>query len=203
MPKNILRIISSPRGSRSLSFQLGNAIVQKIQARYPGSRLKERNLNTEIFPHLQETLISSFFTPAENHSPEQSAAIKYSDQAIAELRDADILVIDTPMYNFTITATLKNYFDHIVRRGLTFRVTEQGAEGLLKNKKAYLAFSSSGIYSAGGPDKSNDFVTPLVKAILGWIGVSDIEVYRAEGFRYPGIGEDAALQKGIESISIA
>lgn len=203
MAKKILRIISSPRGEASLSIKLGNAIVEKIKAKYPGSVVKERNLAKDIFPHLDEVLINSFFTPTENLSSEQLKAIKHSDEAIAELQEADIIVIDTPMYNFTITSTLKTYLDHIVRRGITFHVTENGIEGLLKNKKVYLAFSASGIYSEGGAEQSYDFAVPLTKAVLGWIGMKDITVFRVEGLRYPGIQEAAALEKGIESIAIS
>lgn len=202
MTKKILRIISSPRGEASLSIKLGNAIVEEIKAKYPDSVVKERNLAKDIFPHLDEVLINSFFTPAENLLPEQLEAIKYSDEAIAELQEADIIVIDTPMYNFTITSTLKTYLDHIVRRGITFHVTENGIEGLLKNKKVYLAFSASGIYSEGGAEQSYDFGVPLMKTVLGWMGMKDITVFRVEGLRYPDVQEAAALQKAIESIAI-
>jgi FMN-dependent NADH-azoreductase len=200
--KNVLRLISSPRGEASVSIKLGNAIIDKIKAKYPDSAVKERNLAKDVFPHLDEVLIGSFFTPAENQSAEQKEAIRRSDEAIAELQEADILVIDTPMYNFTIASTFKTYLDHIVRRGVTFQASEKGIEGLLKNKKVYLAFSSSGVYSSESMEQSYDFAVPLIKLIFGWIGITDIAVFRAEGFRYPHLQENA-LQKGIESITIA
>jgi FMN-dependent NADH-azoreductase len=198
--KKILHIISSPQGEASVSKKLGNAIIEKIKAKYPDSILKERNLAKKPLPHLDEVLISSFFAPAEKLSKEQIEATKRSDEAIAELQEADILVIDSPMYNFTIASTLKTYLDHIVRRGVTFRATDTGTEGLVKNKKVYLAFSGAGVYSEGAL-KSYDFVIPLLKTVLGWIGITDVSVFRVEGLRYDGIKEKA-FEKGVESIMI-
>lgn len=200
--KKVLRIISSPRGQASVSIKLGNAIVEKIKEKYPDCIVSERNLVTDTLPHLNETLITSFFTPSEDHTPHHKEAVKYSDDAIAELKESDIIVIDTPMYNFTIPSTLKTYLDHIVRRGVTFRASETGIEGLLKNKKVYLAFSSAGFYTEDSPDQSYDFVVPLMKAVLGWLGITDITVIRANGLRNPEL-QTTSLQKGIESIQIA
>ena len=92
--------------------------------------------------------------------------------------------------------------DHIVRRGVTFRASETGIEGLVKNKKVYLAFSSAGFYTEDSPDQSYDFVVPLLKAVLGWLGITDITVVRANGLRNPEL-QATSLQKGIESIHIA
>ncbi|MES2132885.1 MAG: NAD(P)H-dependent oxidoreductase [Bacteroidota bacterium] len=202
--KKVLRIMSSPRGEASISAKLGNAIVERVKGKYPDSVVKERNLAKNVFPHLDEALINSFFTPTESLSAEQVEIIKYSNEAIAELQEADIIVIDTPMYNFSISSTLKTYLDHIVRRGVTFTTTEKypgGIEGLLKNKKVYLAFSASGIYSEGGAFQSYDFVAPHLKAVLGWVGMKDITVFRAEGLAIPTV-QETALQKGIDSIVI-
>ncbi|SEM63293.1 FMN-dependent NADH-azoreductase [bacterium A37T11] len=203
MTTHILRIITSPRGEASVSTKLGNAIVGKIKAKYPDSVVKERNLATHPLPHLDDVTISSFFTPTKNLSAEQSNAISFSDKAINELQEADIIVLDTPMYNFTITSTLKTYLDHIVRRGITFQVTENGIEGLLKDKKVYLAFSASGNYSNGGSEQAFDFVVPLIKAVFGWLGMADITVFRVEGFRDPKVQEAVVLQQEIDRIAIS
>src|ERR1700712_2479881 len=119
--KKILHILSSPRGEASVSKKLGNAIIEQIQTKYPGTLVKERDLNTHRFPHLDELQIGSWFTPAESHSPEQATAIRISDEAIAEMQEADTYVIDAPFYNFAIPSTLKAYLDHIARPGITFR----------------------------------------------------------------------------------
>lgn len=201
MAKKILHIISSPRSDVSISKKLGNAIIEKIKAKYPDSAVKERNLATNLFPHLDDVQIGSWFTPAENHSPEQVNAIKVSEDAIAEMQEADIYVIGAPFYNFAIPSTLKAYLDHIARPGITFRYNENGRpEGLLKNKKAYVAIASSGVYSEGD-FQSFDFVSPYLKFILGFFGITDVTIIRAEGLRIDGIKE-TAFEKGVESIAI-
>ncbi|MDB5118200.1 MAG: azoR [Mucilaginibacter sp.] len=198
--KKILHIISSPRGDASLSIKLGNAIIEKIKTAYPGSTVKESNLVKKQFPHLEEAHITSFFTPAENRTPENIAAIKHSDDAIHEIADADIIVIGAPLYNFSIHSTLKAWIDHVVRAGVTFKYDENGPEGLIKNKKVYIALASGGIYTEG-PMQSLNFVEPYLKTILGFIGLTDITVFRVEGSSIPGI-KDTALEKGIGSIHL-
>jgi FMN-dependent NADH-azoreductase len=199
--KKVLHIISSVQGEASISKKLGNAIIEKINARYPDSIVKERNLTTNLFPHLDGVQIGSWFTSAENRSPEQVNAIKISDEAITELQEADIYVIDAPFYNFAIPSTLKAYIDHIARSGITFRYNENGQpEGLLKNKKVYVAIASGGVYSEGA-FQSFDFVSPYLKFILGFLGITDVTLIRAEGLIIDGIKE-TAFEKGVESIVI-
>jgi FMN-dependent NADH-azoreductase len=198
--KKILHIISSPRGEASLSIKLGNAIIEKIKLAYPGSTVTENNLINNQFPHLEEAHLTSFFTPAENRTSEDLVAIKYSDDAIKELQDADTIVIGAPLYNFSIHSALKAWIDHIVRAHVTFKYDENGPEGLLKDKKVYIALSSGGIYS-DGPMKPFDFVEPYLKHILSFIGLTDITVVRVEGSSIPGI-QDTALEKGINSIHL-
>ncbi|MDB5127862.1 NAD(P)H-dependent oxidoreductase [Mucilaginibacter sp.] len=198
--KKILHIISSPRGDASLSIKLGNAVVEKIQAAYPGSTVKETNLVKQQFPHLEEAHLTSFFTPAENRTPENLVAIKHSEDAISEIQDADIIVIGVPIYNFNIHSTLKAWIDHIVRRGVTFKYDENGPQGLLPGKKVYLALASGGIFSEG-PMAGFDFAVPYLKHMLGFIGLTDITVFRVEGTSIPGI-QDTALEKGLSSIHL-
>ncbi len=198
--KKILHIISSPRGAASQSIRLGKAIVEKIQAKYPGSTVSKTNLVDLKFPHLEESHLISFFTPAENHTPENKAAIEHSDKAIKAIFDADIIVIGAPLYNFTIHSTLKAWIDHIVRRGITFKYGENGPQGLIMNKKVYLAMSSGGIYTEG-PMQAYDFVVPYLKVVFGFIGLKDMSVFRIEGTAMPGM-EQAAVEKGLTSIVI-
>ncbi|MEJ5993798.1 NAD(P)H-dependent oxidoreductase [Pedobacter sp. Du54] len=198
--KKILNLISSPRGENSFSIKLGNAIVGKIQEAYPGSSIKESNLITKQFPHLEEAHIQAFFTPKESRTPENATAIRHSDEAIAEIMDADIIVVGAPLYNFGIHSTLKAWIDHIARAGVTFKYDEKGPEGLIKNKKVYVALSAGGIYS-DGPYKPFDFVEPYLRAVLGFLGMTDVTVFRVEGTNVPGIKE-GALEKGINSIVI-
>lgn len=193
--------MTSPQGEASMSRKLGKEIIGKIQARYPNSPVKERDLADEAFPHLDGLQIGSWFTPAENHTPEQAKAIQISDEAIAEMQEADIYVIGASFYNFAIPSTLKAYLDHIARPGITFRYKEDGTpEGFMKNKKAYIAIASSGVYSEGD-FQSFDFVSPYLKFMLGFLGITDITTFRVEGLRVEGL-QEYALQKGLESIVI-
>lgn len=194
----ILHLISSPRGEASYSRKLGKAIVEKLQGSNSGSTLKTHDLTKTVFPHLEEVHLDSFFTPLENHTPELTEAIKHSDEAIAELKDADVIVIDVPMYNFGIASTLKAWIDHIARRGQTFSYTEKGPEGLVKNKKVFLAISTGGVYSEGAM-KSYDFTEPYIRAVLGFMGMTDIKAYRVEGTSMPELSENA-LNKALQTV---
>lgn len=196
----ILHLISSPRGEASFSIKLGNALVEKLQAANPNSTVKVHSLIKTPFPHLEEAHLNSFFTPVESRTPEMLEAVKHSDDAIAELQDADTIVIGVPMYNFGIHSTLKAWIDHIARAGISFRYTEKGPEGLIKNKKVYLAISTGGIYSEG-PMKSFDFTEPYLRSVLGFLGMTNITAYRVEGVNMPQF-KDSALEKGINSIEI-
>jgi FMN-dependent NADH-azoreductase len=196
--KKILHVISSPRGEASFSIKLGNAIVEKIKVAHPGSTVTEVNLVEQHFPHLEEAHLTSFFTPAESRSVALQEAVKHSDDAIQALRDADIIVIGAPMYNYCIHSSLKAWLDHIVRAGVTFKYDENGLHGLLENKKVYIAESTGGIYSEG-PMQGNDFVAPYLKTVLGHIGLTDLTVFRVEGTALPGV-KDIALEKGIAGI---
>jgi len=196
----ILHIVSSPRGAASISIQLGNAVVEKVQAKYPGSTVTTHDLTNKPFPHLEEVHLNAFYTPAENHTPELTEAIKHSDAAIAELKDADVIVIDVPLYNFSIPSTLKAWIDHISRAGITFAYTENGPKGLITDKKVYLALASGGVYSEGA-FAPYDFATPYLKGFLGFIGMTDVTLYRAEGLSVPAL-KDTALEKAIATIEV-
>ena len=196
--KKILHIISSPKGGQSFSIQLGNAIVEKVKAAYPGSVVKIKNLTESPYPHLEEATLAAFYTPAENQTAEDKAALSHSDQAIAEIAEADVIVIGAPLWNFGIPSVLKAWIDHIARAGVTFKYSEAGIEGLIKGKVVYVAMASGGIYSSG-PMQPLDFVSTYLKGLLGFLGMTDLTVFRVEGSAYPGQAE-AALQKGIASI---
>ncbi len=198
--KNILHINSSSKGKDSVSRKLGNAIIEKLKEIYPENTIKERNLAEAQPSHLDSGLIASFYTPSENRTQEQLELILPSDELIAELRLADFIVIDAPMYNFFIPSVLKSYFDQIARAGETFSYTESGPEGLLKNKKAYIAIASGGIYSEG-ERKQYDFIEPYLRVFLGFVGITDVSVFRVEGLAIQSM-QEIAFQKGVESILV-
>jgi FMN-dependent NADH-azoreductase len=198
--KKILHIISSPRGDASFSIRLGNAIIEKLKAAHPGSTVKEYNVVNKHFPHLEESHITSFFTPPENRSAENIAALQHSDDAIKEVLDADIIVIGAPMYNYSIHSSLKAWLDHIIRSGVTFSYDEKGPKGLVNGKKVYIALSSGGIFSEG-PQQTIDFIPAYLKTVLGFIGMKDVTVVRVEGTSLPAT-KDTALEKSVSSFAV-
>jgi len=198
--KNILHVMSSLQGSNSYSIKLGKAIVAKIQDKYPGSTVQELDTVAAGVPHLYPDVFSTFFIPGEQLTAEQRESIRFSDEAVKQLFEADIIVIGAPLYNYTIPSPLKAWIDHITRAGVTFGHNENGLVGMVTGKKVYVAMSSGGVYSEG-PGKANDFVAPYLKAFLGGLGMTDLTVFRAEGLKVPGVMEHA-WDKAVESISI-
>lgn len=198
--KHILHLKSSLQGPASYSIKLGNAIVRKIQDKYPGSTLEELNLVDHEIPHLSPAVLPTFFIPTEQLTESDKQLIQLSDKLVKQLFAADIIVIGAPLINFTIHSTLKAWIDHITRAGITFGYSETGPIGKVFGKKVYVAMSSGGIYSEG-PGKANDFVAPYLKAFLGLLGMTDMTIFRAEGLKVPGVKEHA-LQKAIDSITI-
>lgn len=197
--KHILHLKSSILGAASYSNKLGNTIVEKIQDKYPGSKLEELDLVDTKIPHLTPEAFSAMFIPGDQQAEEKELA-RLSDDLVKQLFAADIIVIGAPLINFTIHSALKAWIDHITRPGITFGYGENGPVGKVTGKKVYVAMSSGGVYSEG-PGKANDFVAPYLKAFLGFLGMTDLTVFRAEGLKVPGVMEHA-MQKAIESIKI-
>lgn len=199
--KRILHVKSSLLGKESYSIRLGDAIVEKIQEKYPDHKVGELNLVEMEFPHLSPAVLRTFFIPKENLNEEEKEDIRLSDELVEQLMAADIIVIGAPLINFTIHSSLKAWIDHITRAGITFGYGEDGRPvGKVTGKKVYVAMSSGGVYSEG-PGTANDFVAPYLKAFLGFLGMTDMEIIRAEGLKVPGIKENA-MQKAIENIKI-
>lgn len=198
--KRILHLISSIQGAQSYSIKLGKAVVEKIMEKHPGSIVEEVNLNDLELPHLNLRILQSMFTPGEQLTPEDRASLRHSDEAIKQLMAADIIVIGAPLYNFTIHTALKAWLDLITRAGITFSYNENGPVGLVQGKKVYIAMSSGGVYSEG-PAQLHDFVAPYLKSFLGFLGMNEVDVFRVEGVKIPGIMEHA-LEKGIASIQV-
>ena len=196
---NILHVISSPRAA-SYSHRLSDGIINKLQAAHPGSTVQVRDLVTHAFPHLEEAAIQSFQSPADQRSAAQHEATRHSDEVIAELLAADVIVIGAPLYNFGISSNLKAWIDHIVRAGVTFRYGANGPEGLVPSRKVYVAMASGGVYSDGFM-KAYDFVSPYLKTVLGFIGLTDVTVARVEGTSNPAL-EPTALATALDGVHV-
>ncbi|MFD2827604.1 FMN-dependent NADH-azoreductase [Leeuwenhoekiella polynyae] len=199
--KRILQINSSIMGEKSYSKRLGTAIVEKIKEKYPNSILEQLDVVERNIPHLTPEILNAMFTPEEEHTDEIRQALQLSDKLLKQLFDCDILVIGAPLINRTIHSSLKAWIDHITRRGITFGYNSDGIPiGFVSGKKVYVAMSSGGIYT-DEQGKEHDFVAPYLKSFLGFLGMTDFTVFRAEGLHVPII-QDTALEKGINSIVI-
>jgi FMN-dependent NADH-azoreductase len=115
--------------------------------------------------------------------------VAYSDALVAELRRADVLVLGLPMYNFGVPSQLKAWYDHVARAGITFRYTANGPEGLLTGKKAYIFAARGGEYAAGG----DDWQARFVRVILGFVGITDVELVLAEGLAISEARREASI----------
>ncbi|MCD0487608.1 NAD(P)H-dependent oxidoreductase [Pedobacter sp. MC2016-14] len=198
--KTILHLISSIQGAASNSVKLGHKVIEGIQKKYPGSTLEELNLVEMEIPHLNSAVLRTFFIPGDQLTAEEQLSIRLSNELVQQLLAADIIVIGAPLYNFTIHTALKSWIDHITRAGITFGYGESGPVGLVKGKKVYIAMSSGGVFSEG-PAAAYDFVVPYLQSFLGFLGMTDVTVFRAEGVKMPGIMEKA-MEKAIGSITI-
>lgn len=198
--KNILHIISSPRGEDSFSIKLGNAIIEQLQDKFPGSIIKVHDLTKAPFAHLGTEHITAFYTWPEDRTAEHLAHLQQSENAVGEVLNADVIVIGVPIYNFNIHSTLKAWVDHLVRVGQTVRFGKDGPEGLIRNKKAYLAICSKGIYSTDVM-RQYDFAEPYLRHILKYLGITDVEVLRVEGSNIPA-EQSMALQQTMSVFSV-
>lgn len=193
MKKHYLQLNSGLSGTASLSTQLATQFVGRLTAadRAVGVDVATtvRDLARDPLPHLSAERFAALTTPAGERTDAQSRIVAESDALVAELQAADVIVIGLPMYNFGVPSTLKAYFDHIARAGVTFRYTEQGPQGLLTGKKAFVVATRGGKY-AGTPQ---DLQSAYVRQFLGFVGITDVEFIYAEGLALGPESREAAL----------
>jgi len=185
----LLKINASLFSTQGQSSQLAERFVAARLAATPGLKVISRDLGAEPVPHLDAARFLSFLAKPEERSAEQQAVVAYSDALIEELRQADEIVIGLPMYNFGVPSTLKAWFDHIARAGVTFRYTATGPEGLLTGKKVTIFAARGGLY-AGTPKDSQ---TTYVRDFLAFIGITEVEFVYAEGLNMGDESKAAAL----------
>lgn len=178
---NVLLITSSPR-LESYSTRVGRGLAEKLASR-PGSSLTVRDLTRHPLPHIDDSFALARNTPTDFLSSTQRETLATSDELLVELFAADTLVIAAGMINFGIPSSLKAYIDLIVRPGISFRYGEKGPEGLIKGKKAYLVVARGGVYTQG-PMQAYNFQDTYLKAALGFIGITDVEVIAVEGVAF-------------------
>lgn len=192
----VLRIDSSLFKENSVSQQLAEELIDKLASKYPNLNVKLRNLNEEGVPHLDTDWVTALSTIPEQRSDDQKRKVGYSDQLIAEVQNADILVIGAPMYNFNIPSVLKSWFDHIARADVTFAYTSEGPQGLLTNKTAYVITTRGGLYK----DQPTDTQVPFIKLFLGFVGITDVKLIYAEGLSMGNDQRNTGLAEARASI---
>lgn len=185
----ILVITASPRGERSVSRALTTKFAQLWSQQHPQDTVLLRDVGHHPVPHVTEPWVVGAFAPPEAQTPESRAAIAVSDQLVDEFLGADRYIFGVPMYNLNVPSTFKAYIDQIVRAGKTFAVGPNGYEGLVKDKKALFITSSGGSFPIGSPMGAYNFQEPYLRAIFGFIGVTDVLFVTADSMNQ---GEDAA-----------
>ena len=171
--KTVLQLNTSIFSGNGQSSQLANEFVAQLDA----GKVVVRDLASEPVPHLDAERFGAFLSKPDTRTREQQAVVDYSDKLIDELKQADLIVLGLPMYNFGLPSNLKAYFDHIARAGVTFKYTDKGSVGLLTGKKAYVFAARGGIYQ-GTP---RDTQTQYVRDFLAFLGITDVEFVYAEG----------------------
>ena len=184
---NILQINASARREGANSTKVANSVVERLKAVNTAATFTLRDLAVTPHPVLDEAALGALFTPAEQRSPEQAARVALDDALIAEIQAHDTIVLGVPMYNFGVPVQLKAWIDAIARAGTTFRYTASGPEGLLKGKTVYVALARGGLYR----DTPNDSQVPYLKAVLGFLGLTDVRFIYAEGLN---MGPEAAAK---------
>jgi len=191
--KKILRIMSSPRAEYSNSKKLGKKLTEQLLAMHPGSIIVERDLVKTPPPYLQQQHIISFFKAPADHTAADRDVLAYSNGVVQEVFEADIIIIEAPMYNYGIDARLKSWADQLLRIGVTFGYDAEGKRiGLVQGKEAYIAMSSGGIYSQGAT-QGLDFVAPYLRSILDFIGINNSRVVRVEGVLFASLSEQEII----------
>lgn len=194
----VLVLDSAATGEASVSRKLTRELVESLGTREGAPTIVHRDIGADPVPHLTaETVTAIRGGPAESDAAR--AALALSDQLIAELREADLIVIGAPMYNFGMPSTLKAWFDHVLRARITFQYSEAGPEGLLKGKRAIVVESRAGFYSEGAA-AAMDSQEPHLRNLLGFMGITDVTFVRAEKLAFGPEAAEAALADATEQL---
>jgi FMN-dependent NADH-azoreductase len=194
----LLQINASINDDNGQSSQLANQFVAAFRARIPNAKIVVRNVAAaDPVPHLNAERFGAFITQVEQRSAEQHAVVAYSDKLIDELKQADVIVLGLPMYNFGVPSQLKAYFDHVARAGVTFKYTDKGPVGQLTGKKVYVFAARGGLY-VGTP---LDTQTSYVRDFLRFLGMADVEFVYAEGLAISPQSKEAGLAKAVAEIA--
>jgi FMN-dependent NADH-azoreductase len=175
----LLSIQASSRGEASVSRILSDKFIEQWQRQHPDGYVIVRDLVKTPLPFLDITWITGAYTPdPQKRSPEMRAALSVSDELVTEIKSADHLLFGVPMLNFSVPAVLKAYLDQVVRLNETFS-RETG--GLIKGKTAKIILASGRIYTPGAADEHLDYASGLLRTILAYIGITDVDILPVGG----------------------
>jgi FMN-dependent NADH-azoreductase len=194
---NVLIVDSAATGDASVSRRLTDELDAILRGRGP-VRIVRRDVGAVPVPHLTAET-SPAIRGGEADTATARGAIALSDALIAELKAADLIVIGAPMYNFGMASTLKAWFDHVLRAGLTFSYSAAGPEGLLKGRKAIVVETRGGLYSTG-PAAAMDGQEPHLRTLLGFMGIDDVAFVRAERLAFGPEAAEASIAEAIEQL---
>ncbi|SMO87503.1 FMN-dependent NADH-azoreductase [Chryseobacterium rhizoplanae] len=186
--KNILHIISSARGELSYSNKLSTFILERLLQQGNINKITVRDLVKDTPPHANEMSIHEFYKHPGLYDEQSQQLLSYANTIVDEVREADIIVIGTPMFNLGISTPLKAWLDQLIRAGVTYVFDEQwNRVGQFKGKKVYLAVASGGRSAEGAPD----YVSAYIKDVFrSYTGITDVETYRIEGTMENGFTAD-------------
>ncbi|HEX3431496.1 MAG TPA: FMN-dependent NADH-azoreductase [Rhizomicrobium sp.] len=191
--KTLLFLTSSLFGENSKSTQVASEFVSAWKAANGPAKVNHRDLANNGVPHLTGEHIAAWMTAPAERSDRQQAVASESDPLLEEVEAADVIVIAAPMYNFSISSPLKAWIDHITRAGRTFQYTENGPQGLLRNKKVFVVTARGGVYTGDSPAKAYDFQEPYLRAILGFNGLTDVTFIHVEAQKMDPEAAEAAI----------
>jgi FMN-dependent NADH-azoreductase len=190
-PLRVLRVDASARVEGSVTRGLADRLLEGLAARTGGLAVARREL-AEGVPFVDADWVAANFTDPDARSNAQRATLAGSDALVAEVMAVDVWVIATPIYNFGVPASLKAWVDQIARARMTFHYTDEGPQGLLADKKVYI------LVATGGTEVGSaiDFATPWLRFVLGFLGITDVEVIAADrgNLRGTAAAEQAAAR---------
>lgn len=195
MSTRALVITSSILAENGQSIALANRFIEQANARND-IEVTQRDVVNTALPHLDISELGAWQVMASDRTAEQQALAARSDELLAELHANDVLVIAVPMYNLGIPSQLKAWFDRVLRAGETFRYTENGPQGLVEGKRAIILAARGGQYAGTEFDSQ----TPHLKAMLGLMGITDVNVVYAEGLNMGEQQRDAALKEAFQAV---
>ncbi|WFS18715.1 NAD(P)H-dependent oxidoreductase [Pseudomonas sp. 905_Psudmo1] len=173
----VLRLISSPRGAESESLRLSHLVLDGLAGQHS---LQVQDVDLNDLQHVDRDYAMALASPSDADQAEAGSALQRSAELIRQLDEADVLLIATPMHNYTVPSTLKAWVDHIVRIRMTFNGTPQGKAGLLRDRPVYVALASGGLIS-GEQARQPDFLRPYLQAALATVGLRNMHFFCVEG----------------------